>query len=61
MEASLTEIVLVVAVVLGLYRLLRPVQEWLEDLIVRLLDPKQRAFIAAEVIDEVNRKKKHKE
>lgn len=61
MEASLTEIVLLVAVVLGLYRLLRPLQDWLEDMIFRLLDPKQRAFIAAEVIDDINRKKRHKE
>jgi len=61
MEASLTEIVLLVAVILGLYRLLTPLQDWLEDMIFRLLDPKQRAFIAAEVIDDINRKKKQKE
>ena len=59
MAFSLMELVLLVAAILGLYKLMRPVQEMLERAILKLLSPGERRFIDAEVLwDEIRKKRK---
>lgn len=58
METSLAELVLLAAAAFGLYALLRPLQAWLERLILELLDPKSRELIDAEIVSETHKKRK---
>ena len=57
METNLAELVLLAAAAYGLYRLLKPIQVWLERLILALLDPKARDLIDAEVVSETHKKR----
>lgn len=52
METTLAELILVAAAVVVVYRLLRPVQRWLEALLWNALDPQRREVIDVEPLEE---------
>jgi len=60
MEITAAEAILVAAVVLGLCRVLRPLQRSLEDRILRFLDPGRGRIIDAE-LEEIRKQKPDKE
>ena len=60
-ETTFTELVVLVAAVAGLYYALRPIQAGIERWLLRLLDPRRRGVIDAEIVPDDESKRKRKE
>jgi hypothetical protein len=58
METSLAEFVLLGAAVALIYFLLRPVQAWIESLLLKFLNPKERGITDAEIVPDQKKKRK---
>lgn len=52
MQTSIAELILLALAAVVFFRVLSPLQAWLERLILRFLDPREREIADAEVIED---------